>query len=77
MKKIILFFLVFNLSSQFFSQDNSPGVISGNIQAIGQYYQEDTLIMLHFQSIFMALMDLPMLIFKKEILEQEYDTKVI
>jgi len=44
MKKIILFFLVFNLSTDFFSQDGAPGVISGNIQAIGQYYQEDTLI---------------------------------
>jgi len=44
MKKIILFFLVFNLSTDFFSQYGAPGVISGNIQAIGQYYQEDTLI---------------------------------
>ena len=44
MKKIILFFLIFNLSTDFFSQDGSPGLISGNIQAIGQYYQEDTLI---------------------------------
>ena len=44
MKKIILFFLIFNLSTDFFSQDGAPGVISGNIQAIGQYYQEDTLI---------------------------------
>ena len=44
MKKIILFFLIFNLSANVFSQETSPGVISGNIQAIGQYYQEDTLI---------------------------------
>ena len=44
MKKIILFFLVFNLSANVFSQEASPGIISGNIQAIGQYYQEDTLI---------------------------------
>ena len=26
------------------SQDNDLGIISGNVQAIGQYYQEDTLI---------------------------------
>ena len=44
MKKIILFFLIFNLSTDFFSQDGAPVVISGNIQAIGQYYKEDTLI---------------------------------
>jgi hypothetical protein len=44
MKKIILFFSLLNLSANVFSQEVSPGVISGNIQAIGQYYQEDTLI---------------------------------
>ena len=45
MKKIILFFLLANFYSNIFSQqDASPGIISGNIQAIGQYYQEDTLI---------------------------------
>ena len=34
----------FNFSSKVFSQEPTPAVISGNIQAIGQYYQEDTLI---------------------------------
>ena len=46
--KIKFFFIlvIFNLLDlNSLAQDNSPpGIISGNIQAIGQYYQEDTLI---------------------------------
>lgn len=41
----ILFSLIIFLVVQFNGQDlKSPGVISGNIQTIGQYYQEDTII---------------------------------
>ncbi|MAE14089.1 MAG: hypothetical protein CL821_00660 [Crocinitomicaceae bacterium] len=41
----ILFSLIFFLIVQVNGQDlKSPGVISGNIQTIGQYYQEDTII---------------------------------
>ena len=41
----ILFSLIIFLIIQVNGQDlNSPGVISGNIQTIGQYYQEDTII---------------------------------
>ena len=45
MKKLLgLSFILFYTSS-FFSQSSSePGYVSGNVQAIGQYYQEDTLI---------------------------------
>ena len=40
---VLVVFNLLNLNS--LAQDNSaPGIISGNIQAIGQYYQEDTLI---------------------------------
>ena len=41
----ILFSLIIFLIVQVNGQDiKSPGVISGNIQTIGQYYQEDTII---------------------------------
>ncbi len=41
----ILFSLIFFLIVKVNGQDlKSPGVISGNIQTIGQYYQEDTII---------------------------------
>ena len=41
----ILFSLIIFLIVQVDGQDlKSPGVISGNIQTIGQYYQEDTII---------------------------------
>lgn len=41
----ILFSLINFLIVQVNGQDlKSPGVISGNIQTIGQYYQEDTII---------------------------------
>ena len=40
---VLVVFNLLNLNS--LAQDNSAlGIISGNIQAIGQYYQEDTLI---------------------------------
>ncbi|MEC7937148.1 MAG: hypothetical protein VX147_04230, partial [Bacteroidota bacterium] len=44
MKKIV-FFLFTGISIYSFSQgDVNPTIVSGNIQTIGQYYQEDTLI---------------------------------
>ena len=44
MKKIV-FFLFTGISIYSFSQDDvNPTIVSGNIQTIGQYYQEDTLI---------------------------------
>jgi hypothetical protein len=44
MKKIV-FFLFIGISIYSFSQnDVTPTIVSGNIQSIGQYYQEDTLI---------------------------------
>ena len=40
---VLVVFNLLNLNS--LAKDNSAlGIISGNIQAIGQYYQEDTLI---------------------------------
>lgn len=44
LKFLLLFFLIqtFNISAQ--KDENVPGVISGNIQAIAQYYQSDSLI---------------------------------
>ena len=47
MKNTTFFFLfiLFLWSNKLISQENSnQGIISGNIQTIGQYYQEDTLI---------------------------------
>tara|TARA_B110001452_G_scaffold105116_1_gene87154 strand:- start:1611 stop:3290 length:1680 start_codon:yes stop_codon:yes gene_type:complete len=47
MKNTTLFFLllVFCWSNNLLSQENlNQGIISGNIQTVGQYYQEDTLI---------------------------------
>ena len=43
-KLFISFFLIIFFSGDILSQDNDLGIISGNVQAIGQYYQEDTLI---------------------------------
>ena len=39
-----LFFIFFISFYSFGQENNTPGVVSGNIQTIGQYYQEDTLI---------------------------------
>ena len=45
MKKVFSLGLILLFFSGFFSQsDSEPGYVSGNVQAIGQYYQEDTLI---------------------------------
>ena len=39
-----LLFIFLNSFSSFGQENNTPGIVSGNIQTIGQYYQEDTLI---------------------------------
>ena len=45
MKKLLGFSFILFFTSSFFSQSEpEPGYVSGNVQAIGQYYQEDTLI---------------------------------
>ena len=45
MKKVYSLGFILFLASTYFSQsDSEPGYVSGNVQAIGQYYQEDTLI---------------------------------
>ena len=44
-RRLILFFFSLILTTHFYAQNsNPPTIISGNVQAIGQYYQEDTLI---------------------------------
>ena len=40
----IKFCFLILLASIIIGQNNSNGLVSGNIQAIGQYYQEDTII---------------------------------
>ena len=45
MKKVLIAIYILINTYSFFSQtESNPGYVSGNIQAIGQYYQEDTLI---------------------------------
>ena len=44
-RQLTLFFFSVILTFHFYAQNlNPPTIISGNVQAIGQYYQEDTLI---------------------------------
>ena len=44
-RQLTLFFFSVIFVISFIAQDpNHPTIISGNVQAIGQYYQEDTLI---------------------------------
>ena len=71
MKKIV-FFLFIGISINSFSQnDVTPTIVSGNIQTIGQYYQEDTLINAAFLINYSVLMVLLMSMFSVVTLELE------
>ena len=73
---VLVVFNFLNLNS--LAQDNSaPGIISGNIQAIGQYYQEDTLINAALPEHLYGFDGFANVNYQKGILELEFGMKVI